>query len=80
MTELFKAIQNHDSLLLWVVSSCILAIFFWRYPKYWYKRYRNHILLSVFLFCIILTFYFSGFFLEWNVVGLGKGIALEMKK
>ena len=65
MTELLKAIQSRDILLLWGIIFSMLATFWWRYPKYWHKRYRSHILLSVFLFCIILTFFFSGFLSVW---------------
>ncbi len=67
MTELLKAIQSRDIFLLWGIIFSLLATFWWRYPKYRHKRYRNFILLSVFLFCIILTFYFLNFFSGWIV-------------
>ena len=67
MTELLKAIQGRDVFLLWGIILTLLATFWWRYPKYRHKRYRNFILLSAFLFCIILTFYFLDFFSGWMV-------------
>ncbi len=68
MTELLKAIQSRDIFLLWgIIFSLLVAIYRWRYPKYWHKRYRNHILLFAFLFGIIWTFYFKDFFSGWIV-------------
>ncbi len=66
MTELLKAIQDHNILLLWGATFSLLAAFLGFCPKYRHKRYRNHILLSVFLLCIILTFYFLDFFSIWT--------------
>jgi len=65
MTEILKAIQNHNILLLWGTTFSLLAAFLVRCPKYRHKRYRNHILLSAFLFCIIWTCYFLNIFSGW---------------
>ena len=65
MTELLKAIQNHNIPLVWVATVSVIAGFLKLYPKYWHNRYRNRIFLSGFLFCIIWTFYFRDFFSGW---------------
>ena len=64
MSELSKAILNRDVLLLWGSVLSLLSTLFWRCPKCRHKRHRRYILLSAFLFCIILTFYSLDFFSE----------------
>ena len=59
MTELLKLLLGAAFSLLATLLVALLAPF-WRS-----KRHRNYILLSVFLCCIILTFFFSGFFSGW---------------
>ena len=59
MSELLK-------LLLGTVFSLLVTLLVALLTPFWQsKRHRNYILLSVFLLCIILTFYFSGFFSGW---------------
>ncbi|MCK4735977.1 MAG: hypothetical protein KAT65_26215, partial [Methanophagales archaeon] len=45
-----------------VLATLLLALL---KPLWRSKRHRNYILFSVFLLCIILTLYFSGFFAGW---------------
>ncbi|GEM_PF-1372014 len=59
MSELLKLLLGTAFSLLATLLVALLA------PLWRSKRHRNYILLSVFLFCIILTFYFSGFFSGW---------------
>ena len=61
MSEPLIVIQNHNIFLVWVAIFSLIISFLRLYPKYRHKRYLNDILFSGFLFCIILTFYFSGF-------------------
>jgi len=59
MSELLKLLLGTAFSLLATLLVALLA------PFWQSKRHRNYILLSVFLLCIILTFYFSGFFAGW---------------
>jgi len=59
MSELLKLLLGTAFSLLATLLVALLA------PFWQSKRHRNYILLSVFLLCIILTFYFSGFFSGW---------------
>lgn len=66
MNELFlKAFQDHNIPLLWVIVFSLVVTFWWRCPKYRHRRHWIYILLSVFLFCIIITFYFLNFSTGW---------------
>jgi tetratricopeptide (TPR) repeat protein len=59
MSELLKLLLGAAFSLLATLLLALLK------PLWQSKRHRNYILLSVFLLCIILTFYFSGFFAGW---------------
>jgi len=59
MSELLKLLLGTAFSLLATLLVALLA------PFWQSKRHRNYILLSVFLLCIILTFYFSSFFSGW---------------
>ena len=59
MSEPLKLLLGTAFSLLATLLVALLA------PFWQSKRHRNYILLSVFLLCIILTFYFSGFFSGW---------------
>jgi len=59
MSEPLKLLLGAAFSLLATLLVALLA------PFWQSKRHRSYLLLSVFLFCIILTFYFSGFFSGW---------------
>jgi Ca2+/Na+ antiporter/RNA binding exosome subunit len=59
MSELLKLLLGAAFSLLATLLVALLA------PLWQSQRHRNYILFSVFLFCMILTFYFSGFFSGW---------------
>ncbi|MBW2557529.1 MAG: hypothetical protein JRD69_01595 [Deltaproteobacteria bacterium] len=59
MSELLKLLLGAAFSLLATLLVALLA------PLWQSKRHQNYILLSVFLFCIILAFFFSGFFAGW---------------
>ena len=61
MSDFLISISNRNIPLLWGTVFTLLMTFFWRFPKYRHKRYRNNIILLAFLFGVTTTLYILNF-------------------